>query len=323
MRSSGLAILSQDELSQWDDLVLKSPGGTIFHSSTWISTHANLFGKREVFFGYFENGEIISGCPVYTEKKFHRFATATSNVPLSPYGGFIFAPFESVQVRRNEQTRTKILSEFSKELIKRFYNIRISNTPEFIDIRPLLYRGWNASVLYHYHFDLGNNIEGNLSNAVRRTIRKAQKSELTIDREIDADLHYSLMYKTYEKQNLPTPVSKDILSNMIDLIASNNVGEMWIARTPNGEPAATELIIWDNKRAYRWSPALDPLFKDTGATSLLLFEIFMELQQRGFPEINLMAGNTPHLTKFISSFNPRLFPYYSVNKKTSIFRMIY
>lgn len=27
-----------------------------------------------------------------------------------------------------------------------------------------------------------------------------------------------------------------------------------------------------------------------------------------------MSANTPHLTKFISSFNPRLVPYYGVEK---------
>lgn len=39
-----------------------------------------------------------------------------------------------------------------------------------------------------------------------------------------------------------------------------------------------------------------------------------DLKSRDFKEINLMAANTPHLTKFISSFNPVLVPYYKVEK---------
>ena len=77
-----------------------------------------------------------------------------------------------------------------------------------------------------------------------------------------------------------------------------------------------------NKKAYRWSAASHTEFKDTGATSLLLYEIFQDLKNRGFKEINLMAANTPHLAKFISSFNPELVAYYSVDKKTFLTKIL-
>ena len=40
-----------------------------------------------------------------------------------------------------------------------------------------------------------------------------------------------------------------------------------IAETPSGEVASAEIVIWDNKRAYRWSAASHTNFKDTGAIS--------------------------------------------------------
>jgi len=55
-------------------------------------------------------------------------------------------------------------------------------------------------------------------------------------------------------------------------------------------------------------------YKDTGGTSLLLYEIFESLKKRGHSKINLMAANTPQLTKFISSFNPDLVNYYNISK---------
>ena len=89
------------------------------------------------------------------------------------------------------------------------------------------------------------------------------------------------------------------------------------SRDANREAAAAEVITWDNHMAHRWSAASNFDYKDTGATSLLLFEIFLDLQEKGFDRINLMAGNTPHLSMFISSFNPELVPYYSVEKNGS------
>jgi len=46
------------------------------------------------------------------------------------------------------------------------------------------------------------------------------------------------------------------------------------------------------------------------------------LKNRGFKEINLMVANTPHLAKFISSFNPELVAYYSVEKKIALVKIV-
>ena len=95
-----------------------------------------------------------------------------------------------------------------------------------------------------------------------------------------------------------------------------------IAETPSGEVASAEIVIWDNKRAYRWSAASHTYFKDTGETSLLLYEIFQDLKKKGFKEINLMAANTQQLAKFIASFNPKLISYYGVEKSSTKYKII-
>ena len=74
--------------------------------------------------------------------------------------------------------------------------------------------------------------------------------------------------------------------------------------------------------AYRWSAASNDHYKDTGAPSFLLFEMMTHLQEKGLKKFNMMAANTPHLAKFISSFNPELIPYYSVQKSQGLFRIL-
>jgi len=70
--------------------------------------------------------------------------------------------------------------------------------------------------------------------------------------------------------------------------------------------------------AHGFSAANDPGFRDTGAVSLLLFEMWKNLQNRGFHRYNIMAGNTPRLAKFYAGFNPRLVPYYRVERSKGI-----
>ena len=97
----------------------------------------------------------------------------------------------------------------------------------------------------------------------------------------------------------------------MDTAIKHNFGEMWLSKMPNGDVASAEFILWDNKMVHRWSAASNTEYKNTGATSLLLYSIFIEMKKRGHNNMNLMAANTPHLTKFISGFNPTLTPYYT------------
>lgn len=102
--------------------------------------------------------------------------------------------------------------------------------------------------------------------------------------------------------------------DLMELAVKKNLGEMWIAKMPNGEVASGEFVLWDSKMAHRWSAASNSQYSDSGATSLLLYNLFLEMQNKGYSKMNMMAANTPQLTKFISAFNPELIPQYVVKK---------
>jgi len=307
-------ILTRDEYSLWDDLIMDSPQGTIFHSSGWIKRCAELISKKEILYGFFRKDQLVAGCSIFSDKKYGLVSTAVSTAPMTPYGGFVFSPFESSKVRENELFMNTAISMINGNLKKTFDYIDIINSPGIADIRAFILDGWEPSVHYSYYFDLTGNIEEKISKNVRRTIRKACESHVSVQREQDPLLYFDLITKTYGKQGLPPPASKTFFLTMVEFILSENLGEMWVSRLPSGEPAAAEIIVWDNKQTHRWSAASDMEFNKTGATSLVLFEIFRDLQKRGYSSINLMAGNRPNLAKFISSFNPRLVPYYGLKK---------
>jgi hypothetical protein len=308
--------LKKDEYKMWDELVENSPHGTIFHSSDWVTTCSELLNKKLKIFGCFENEELVGGCSLYVYKsKFLK--TASSTIGMTPYGGVVLAQSPSSKVREREQIyRNIVKSLFDAFDNEHFDTIQITNSPDFVDVRPFIWYGWDSKILYAYYFNLVNEIEKSISKNVRRTIRKAIKNNVTIKKLSDASIYYQLFSMTFERQNLNPPVTKEFLETITGLLNSKNAGEMWIAETPSGEVGSAEIVIWDNKRAYRWSAASHADFKDTGVTSLLLYEIFQDLKNRRFKEINLMAANTPHLTKFISSFNPKLVPYYAVVKSS-------
>ena len=309
--------IKKEDYGLWDELVEKSPQGTIFHSSDWSSTCAKSSNKKLKIYGCFENDQLVAGCLFYIYKK-GLFKIASSVIAATPYGGIVLAEPRTKDIRKQEKNISDIIGSLCTAFKNEHFDyIQLVNSPDFIDIRPFTWNGWKSDIHYTYYLDL-NNFEKKISKDARWTINKAIKSGITTEKSGDISLFYDLFRETYLRQNLKPPVSEDFFRNIFNLLQNQNKGEMWIAKTKSGEVAAAEIIVYDNRRAYRWSAAAHTELRKTGATPLLLYEIFQYLKERGFKEINLMAANTPHLAKFIAQFNPKLVPYYGVEKKTAL-----
>jgi len=297
--------LKPEEYFLWDQLVELSPNGTIFHTSQWLVSAGHESQVKTELFGAFSHDQLVGGCAIHTHKIAGLFTSATTTLPLTSYGGVIIQPHESSKIREIEKDEGLIINSLLSAIQhKQPHILSLTMSPQVIDIRPYTRQGWNESVRYCYIFPLSGNITENLSKNVRRSVNKAKKEGIVAKKKWDKDIYWSLTLNTYHKQGTVPPFSQKLLFSLIDTILEKQCGEMWIAETTSGEIAAAEIIIWDHQMAYRWSAASNDHYKDTGATSFLLFEMMTYLQEKGFKKLNMMAANTPHLAKFISSFNP-------------------
>jgi len=317
MASIEIKEIKKEDYGLWDELVGKSPQGTIFHGSDWLDTCAKSLGKELRIFGCFKNGHLLAGCSFYVYKKGF-FKIASSAISGTAFGGVILEKARSDDIRRREESLNDAIESLCIALENEHFDyIQLVNSPDFIDIRPFMWNGWQSVVYYAYYLDLAD-FGKNVSKDARWTVNKAKKGGVATEKSEDIALFYELYKETYMRQSLKPPASEDFFRNIYNLLRNQNKGEMWIAKTKSGEVAAAEIIIYDNKRAYRWSAASHSELRKTGAPSLLLYEIFQDLEKKGFKEINLMAANTPHLAKFMAQFNPRLVPYYAVVKKSTL-----
>lgn len=309
------------DFEKWDELVNESRYGTIFQSSDWLNTISDILNKNLKIYGCFENGRLVGGCSIYINNlKFLKKGSSTAT--MTPYGGILLREFSSNKVRENEQIYNMIIKLLLEAIdIEQLDSVDIISPPGFIDLRPFFRNGWNSKILYTYHLKLDMNIEKEIPKRVRWTIKKAIKNNIVVKKLTDPSIFYELFSMTFERQGLKPPVTRNFLEKIIDLLVKKKIGEMWIAETTSSEVISAEIIVYDNKRAYRWAAASHTDFKNFGGTSLLLYNIFQNLIEREFKEINLMAANSPHLTKFISGFNPILVPYYEIEKSKWLFKI--
>jgi hypothetical protein len=317
-------ILTESEHSQWDQLVEQSPWGTIFHSSKWIITSSKSLNLDYIIIGVFDNSVLIGGCSFYIEKMFHFFKIGYTNVPLCPFGGIVTVIPKSTQVRVYEHKEHEIITVILEKIqTLNLQRVSLNNNPTLYDIRPFKQKEWTERVNYTYVISLDKDILSSLSHNVRTNIRKAQKNGFTVKKEYNPDLFWKLTKFMYDKQNIKIPFQKDYLFSLMEMLQQNKRGDMWIAETESGEAASAVFILYDNKYvAQAWVAANDPKFLNNGVISFILFEIFTNLQKMGFDRINLMGANIPRLANFYSSFNPKLIPYYSVQKSRRVFRIL-
>jgi|Deesub1362A_J573_1020465.scaffolds.fasta_scaffold00052_79 hypothetical protein len=305
--------LKKDEYEKWDEIVEKSPYGTIFHSSVWLTTCSNLLNKKLKIYGFFENNQLIGGCSLYLHKKGF-LKVASSTCEMTPYGGVVLVEVPDSKVRMREHRNHNIIRSLCDVLDSEGLDrVSLTFSPEFVDVRPFIWNGWDTKVLYTYYLGL-DNFENKISRDVKRNINKAIKNEIIIEKSEDIDSFYELFEMTFSRQGLNPPATKRFLAEVFDMVLKNEKGEMWVAQTKSEEIAASEIFVYDRKKVYRWSAATHPELRRTGAYSLLLHKVFQDMQSRGFKEVNLMAANTPQLAEFITGFNPKLVPYYGVEK---------
>lgn len=316
-------VLERDEYGLWDRLAIGSPQGTIFHHSDFMQIVAKASSTKLKIYGCFQNNELVGGCSLYSKGWDKAFSRATSTAPLAPYGGFLFPPLDDTNVRKSESVRNDITNALCDRIREdRYFSVAITNSPDLLDIRPCLWRGWEGQVAYAYYLDLEGDFTGRFSKSVRKEVRKASDAGLFIERFDDAALHHELLTQLFNSQGMDAPVGRVFFTAMLDLFAREKCGGMWVARDSSNNILASRIWIWDEKRAYAWSGASDQEFRDSGANQFLFVSLLEEMQKKGFRQVNIMQGNTKRLGYHAAGYNPILIPYYKIYKNNLMFDVL-
>ncbi len=316
-------VLNRGEFREWNDLVERSVQGTIFLRTDWLSVSSQAQNKSLKLFGFFKGEDLIAGCPVFFYRDRKVFRAASSSATMMPYGGVILANSSGCSIRRQAENYNSVVEALCRSLYaERCHSLRITLSPDLIDIRPFVWAGWAGRVRYTYYLDLGGDFERSISKSARQSIKKAREGGFEVVSCKDPDLFYQLFAEMFREQGLKSPVNKSFFQAVVGLIDSKRIGDMRVAKAPTDEAAAVSIVLWDEHRAYAWAYASKPSFKKWEPHALVLDSTFRSLCERGIKEVNLMGGNTPRFTNYFLKYHPRLVPYYSAEKKTASFRLV-
>ena len=108
--------------------------------------------------------------------------------------------------------------------------------------------------------------------------------------------------------------SKAFLSNLDAKIKENHAGQLYKAVDTEGSLHAAVYIVWDATTAYYWLGGSAIAHRNSGALTLLLWEIMQDVAKRGIQNFDFTGSDLENLESFFSAFNAEKRTYFKVSR---------
>ena len=218
--------------------------------------------------------DIIASMPFYKKKKATIFTIITMPKHAQTMGVYIKYPKQEQKYERKLSYEKEIMTKLIEQLPKVDY-FNQSFHYSITNWLPFYWKGYTQTTNYTYVIENISNTEEvfkNFDNAKRRHIKRAEKI-VEVKFDLPAKEFYENHKMTLEKQKDKIAYSFEHFNRMYKSAYSNNAGKSIYAIDSDGNIHAAFFVVWDKNSAYYLISTIDPSFRSSGATSLLMKKI--------------------------------------------------
>jgi hypothetical protein len=262
------AVLDREDYPEWDDLIDKSPHGTIFHYSWWLQTTAADFKIHVV---RNEKGALVAGLPIPFQRR--RYLRLFHSPLLTPYLGPVFDLSEAATIC-DKLHFMRSHGELLAHSVKSFDSFRYVAGASAPDLQGFLWAGFKVQLAFTFRFPATHSPEQITSGMTRthlQKLKKAMRSNLSVLRDEGVEDLIALNRKTFEKQGLEPPYSPALLRKLWNAAYSQERAHIYVARTSDGKPAAALLTVHDKRTTYQIVSGVDHELRDIPGAYLVLW----------------------------------------------------
>jgi hypothetical protein len=298
---------------EWDSFILKSPYGQIFHLWNFLKIVENHSQTRLFTYGIFNGEKLVALIPLFYQKRYgFRFIFSPPPKTAIPHLGMVLDnTFDTLNQHRKERLLIQMADKLLPELDTHAPNlVSISNPPDYIDLRPFIWKGYEVKPRYTYFLDLNSSLDNILKGFTRQrrqSIKNAESQGFEVQTGGDITDLYKGMENRYREQGLTIP-----------LLGQNYLSDLYSAF-----PEYLKLYTVMNE-GQKYGSILVTRFKDvklwlgSGMVELLIWNIIKDAQRDGFSSCELVGANTKNLCKFKNQFNPHVKLYFGIVKRDLI-----
>jgi lipid II:glycine glycyltransferase (peptidoglycan interpeptide bridge formation enzyme) len=290
--------------------------GTVFNSPEWIT----VYGKELELIGIYNDNQELIGC-FYVYKSSKLGLSYIVNPPFSPNNALIFinpAEGRSNRISFEKSIHSNIAEWFKKQNAK----LCVSSFPyEFSDMQEYFWREFKVIPHYTYRLSLRfseKDLFLNMSAEKRKSIRKAEKDNITARLENNAETIINLVKKTFHRKN--KRFNLNLASKIITSFLSNGKGYAFVS-SHNGKDISCNFCIHDKHTAFYLFGGYDAESKHHGAGVLSMWECIKHAKKLNLSVYDFEGSMLPEVEKYFRDFGGDLIPYFTINKAGMPFEM--
>jgi len=180
---------------------------------------------------------------------------------------------------------------------------------------PFYWRGFSETTKYSYVLsDLTNldNVWSGFLENIRTDIRKASKL-VVVDTDADIESFIDCHEKVFARQSLGLPYGLDTVRRLDAAAAQRGQRRILLARDAEGRVHAGVYLVWDESRAYYLMGAGDPKLRNSGATSLAMWEA-IQFASTVTKSFDFEGSMLEPVERFFRAFGATQSPYFQVSR---------
>lgn len=310
-------------MTEWAD-ALPDTGFEVFHAPEALSVleaHAPDSSELWLLCGYNGN-QPVGLLPVFVQQP------PMATVIRSPLPSFDVPRLGPVMLPTSPKRRKQ--EKLNREFVRGVLNVTGADSPStlfymqcnamYLDPRPYLWSGFTVGTKFTYRLDCTapsvDNVLQTFSKSLRREIRDAQRSDITIDIEgiEGARAVYAATNARYEEQGREFGKTWSYVRDVVEHV--DDRCRVYVARDATGEYLSGVTVLYSNDAAYYWQGGARTTHRNVSVNSLLHWRIIEDIVKDpaldSVTQYDLMGGNMPRLNRYKSKFNADLVPYYVI-----------
>jgi hypothetical protein len=263
------------EEANWDARLKTCPAATFFHGTAWARVLQSTYGYTPAYFTMSESGCLRSLLPIMEVTS---WLTGRRGVSL-PFTDDCEPLWSDAALFR--------------DLFRMAVEYGVAHGWKYLECRggKLLFAEAPVSTAFHGHrLTLVSNVDAlfaGVESAVRRAIRKAERSGVSVEvsRDLDAvRVFYGLHCRTRRKHGQP-PQPFRFFRSIHDHVLSQDQGFVVLARYRQVPVAAAVFFHLGKKAIYKYG-ASDETFQDVRANDLVMWEAIRWYAQNGYEQLH-------------------------------------
>jgi hypothetical protein len=287
---TNLQIINPITYPGWDDLLLRTPGASFFHSSAWGGVLAESYGYTPLYFTILQNGKLRALVP-FMEINSILTGKRGVSLPFTDYcdpvvdEGFVFKDLFDHIIEFGRKRGWKYIELRGGSSL---FGVQPSVVPDSRNLTP------DASRLVPFRSYLGHTLDlsqnesqifSSFRDSTKRNIKKAIKEK--VKAEISNSLEsikefYRLNCMTRKEHGLP-PQPFNFFKKIFDNVISKNLGFVILAAYDDKNVAGGVYFHFGEKAVYKY-----------GASAMVMWEAIKWYCHNGFDHFCFGRTETEH-----------------------------